>query len=223
MLFHQQRSAILVFAKAPVPGTVKTRLIPLLGEEKATELQAAMITNAVAMAARCQSHEIQLWCSPGTTHPLFRNLQSKYPISVHVQQGEDLGQRMHRAFVHALKDFDTAVLIGTDCPSLSVELLDRAFQVLHNDNDAVIVPAEDGGYVLIGLKKAAITIFSDIAWGTGQVYEQTTERFRHMRLAWETFDTLWDVDRPADIKRLVNERGGQWHPQLLSLLDSMKS
>jgi glycosyltransferase A (GT-A) superfamily protein (DUF2064 family) len=73
------------------------------------------------------------------------------------------------------------------------------------------------------LKKAAMNMFYDIAWGTGQVYEQTTERFRHMRLAWETFDTLWDVDRPADIKRLVNERGGQWHPQLLSLLDSMKS
>jgi hypothetical protein len=213
-----------VFAKAPLPGNVKTRLIPLLGKEKAAQLQAAMITNMVALAARYQHCQIQLWCAPDTSHPLFVQLQNDYPISLHVQQGDDLGLRMHQAFVHALRDVDAAVVIGTDCPCISVELLDQSFQALNRDYDAVIAPAEDGGYVLLGLKKAALEIFSEIDWGTGQVYGQTIKRFRQLNLTWESLPTQWDVDRVEDLKRLAyeKERGCQWHPQLESLVGELK-
>jgi rSAM/selenodomain-associated transferase 1 len=218
-----QRSALLVFAKAPIPGNVKTRLVPLLGKEKAAQLQAAMITNIVTVAARYQQCQIQLWCAPDTFHPLFVQLQNDYPISLHVQQGDDLGLRMHQAIVHALRDADTAVVVGTDCPGITVELLGQAFQALNRDNDAVIAPAEDGGYVLLGLKKAAFEIFSEIDWGTDKVYGQTIKRFRQLNLTWESLHTQRDVDRVEDLKRLINEKGCQWHPQLASLVDGLKS
>lgn len=219
-----QRYAILVFAKAPIPGNVKSRLVPLLGKEKAAQLQASMIRNIVSVATRYQQCHVQLWCAPNTSHPLFVQLQNDYPISLHVQQGDDLGLRMHLAFVHALRDADTAVVIGTDCPAITVGLLDQAFQALNRDNDAVIAPAEDGGYVLLGLKKATLEIFSAMEWGTSQVYIQTIDRFEQLNLTWESLPTQWDVDRVEDIRRLVyeKERGCQWHSQLESLVGELK-
>jgi rSAM/selenodomain-associated transferase 1 len=223
MSIRPWRSTILVFAKAPVPGMAKTRLIPQLGKEKAAEIHAAMVTHSVALAAQLSNHHVQLWCAPNATHPLFLQLQKEYSVSLYIQQGKDLGQRMHYAFEQALKEFDAAIIIGTDCPTLSVTLLDQAFQVLRNNIDAIVAPADDGGYVLLGLKKADAGIFSDINWGTGEVYQQTIKRFQQLQLSWEPLATQWDVDRPEDVQRLANEISQfNWHPDLRQIIEKLQ-
>jgi rSAM/selenodomain-associated transferase 1 len=211
-----------VFAKAPVPGTVKTRLIPEIGKNKAADLHAAMVTRSVALAAQNANFQVQLWCAPDTTHPLFARLQEDYPITLHIQKGQDLGQRMQYAFEQTLKDFDVALIVGTDCPTLTVALLNQAFQALCEDKDAVIVPAEDGGYVLLGLKKVYSELFTQIAWGTDQVYPQTQQRLHRLQLAWQSLDTQWDLDRPQDLKRLASEMSRlDWHPGLRNVVENL--
>ncbi len=206
-----------------MPGTVKTRLIPQLGQILAAELHAAMVCHSVAMAAQYKQHEIQLWCAPHTSHPLFLQLQKNFPISLHVQNGEGLGQRMRNAFEQALKDFDAAVIIGTDCPSITAGLLDQAFYSLYKDKDAVIAPAEDGGYVLLGLRKVFRELFREIAWVTDQVYPQTRHRFEQLQLSWQPLDMQWDVDRPEDLERLVNDESRfGWHSELQLVIKKLQ-
>lgn len=209
------RSVTLIFAKAPMPGTVKTRLISKLGQELSADLHAAMVSHSVSVAAQYPNHEIQLWCAPNASHSLFRQLQKNYPVSLHVQNGDDLGQRMRYAFEQALKDFDVAIIIGTDCPGITAALLDKAYHALYADKDAVIAPAEDGGYILLGLRKVYSDLFSEIAWGTDQVYTETQHRLEQLRLSWQSLDMQWDVDRPEDLERLVNDKSRfKWHPDL---------
>lgn len=222
MSSRPRRSALLVFAKAPEPGTVKTRLIPLLGKETAAKLYSALLVNCIAMATQWQNQGIQLWCFPDGTHPWFTRLQKNFPLTLHTQVGNDLGQRMHYAFQQALKDFDAAVIIGSDCPTINAALLDQAFQALYAGKDAVIAPAEDGGYVLMGLKKPVWTLFSDIHWGTGQVFEQTQQRLQQLQLSWQALDVQWDVDRPVDLERLIGESRYQWQAELRSVINTVK-
>lgn len=217
------RSAIILFAKAPVPGAVKTRLIPAIGKHNAAALYAAMVTHGVALAAQNANYHVQLWCTPDTTHPLFNNLRKIYPLTLHVQKGHDLGQRMQYAFEKTLKEFDAALIVGTDCPTITVELLDQAFQALYKDKDAVIAPAVDGGYVLLGLKKVSAELFTRIAWGTDQVFAQTQQRLNRLPLTWQSLDTQWDVDRPEDLQRLAREKSrNTWHQDLRDVVENLQ-
>ncbi len=217
------QSAIIVFAKAPVPGKVKTRLIPKIGQKKAADLHAAMVMHIVALATRSANRQVQLWCAPDATHPLFVQLQENYPVTLHIQKGEDLGRRMQHAFEQTLKNFDAALVVGTDCPAITVALMDQAFQVLCEDKDAVIAPAEDGGYVLLGLKTVYSELFTDIAWGTDQVYSQTQQRLNRLHLAWQPLEKQWDVDRPGDLQRLVREISRiDWHPDLRKVVEDLQ-
>ena len=214
------KSSILVFAKTPDPGLVKTRLIPFIGKQKAAELHSAMVVQSVSIAALSQNQhrDLQLWCAPNTSHPLFYRLQRDYALSLNQQLGDDLGIRMYQAFYQALMDHDQVVIIGTDCPSLTAELIEQAFHAL-TTNDAVIVPAEDGGYVLLGLKKASLELFTGITWGTDHVYTQTVERFQQLGLTWEELPWQWDVDRPVDLERLVRVyHHSNLHPDLWSVI-----
>ena len=222
MSIQTGQSAILVFAKAPVPGTVKTRLIPKISKQKAADLHAAMVTHSVALATQLSNHQTQLWCAPDTIHPLFEQLQKTYPITLRVQKGRDLGERMQYAFEQSLKDFDAVVIIGTDCSTMTVALLDQAFKLLYRDKDAVIAPAEDGGYVLLGLKKVCAELFTHIDWGTEQVYAQTQQRLNRLQLNWQALDTQWDVDRPEDLERLTGETmRSHWHTDLHRIVESI--
>jgi hypothetical protein len=100
--------------------------------------------------------------------------------------------------------------------------LNQAFQALCEDKDAVIVPAEDGGYVLLGLKKVYSELFTQIAWGTDQVYPQTQQRLHRLQLAWQSLDTQWDLDRPQDLKRLASEMSRlDWHPGLRNVVENL--
>lgn len=194
--------AILVFAKAPVAGYAKTRLIPLLGAEGAARAQTQLLRHCLATAAAAAPRQLQLWCDPDTAHPALQAAAATFGASLQIQQGADLGARMAHGFGVALAEVPTAICIGTDCPALTVEHLRQAAAQLRDGCAAVLVPAEDGGYALIGLRRPVPDIFNGIEWGSDRVLAQTRERLRVCGLRWGELETLWDVDRPADWLRL---------------------
>lgn len=194
-------TCVMVFARAPVPGQCKTRLIPALGTQGAAQLHERLVRRALAAACESQPASVELWCTPDASHPFFTACARDYPIGLQVQQGGDLGERMHAAFAHALNSHQRAVLIGADIPGIDAAYLRDAVTALDHA-PAVFGPAEDGGYVLVGLKKADGKLFRNIDWGGPQVMAQTRERAAH--LGWQVAElgTLWDLDRPEDLARL---------------------
>jgi glycosyltransferase A (GT-A) superfamily protein (DUF2064 family) len=111
---------------------------------------------------------------------------------------------MFNAFSNALTHFKAAVIIGCDCPSLTTEDLDLALAYLGQDADCVLAPAEDGGYVLIGLTRQQASLFEEMPWGTGQVMTQTLARLQEQKVNYRLLKTQWDVDTVADLKRYKN-------------------
>ena len=190
---------IIVFAKAPVPGHAKTRLIPRLGAWGAARLQARLTVAALrtARAARCGAVELH-----GTARHSFFKGKARFRL----QRGADLGERMHRAIARGLRRHRAVILIGADCPALRPADLRRAARLLAGACDAVLAPAEDGGYALIALKRVSPRLFEGVAWGGAAVYAQTVERLEGLRYRWRALRTVWDVDRPADLERLGSVR-----------------
>ncbi len=192
---------VAVFAKAPVAGTVKTRLIPALGARGAARLQRALTRRALRTAVDARLGPVTLWCAPDARHRFFRALQRAAGVDCRAQPDGDLGQRMHAAFRwHCARG--PVLLIGTDCPALTVADLHAAARALRGGVDAVFLPAEDGGYVLIGLQQPRPSLFEGVPWGTAGVMEQTRARLRAAGITWREPATLWDVDVPADLPRL---------------------
>lgn len=194
---------MLVFARAPQPGTVKTRLIPVLGAQGAAALHARLVEHTLATVCAAHAGALELHCAPNATDPFFQLCGSKYGVALATQGSGDLGARMHCAFAGALATATRGILIGTDCPALTAQHLRQAQLALADGNDAVFVPAEDGGYALIGLARNDARLFEGIPWGGAQVMAQTRERLRSLHWRWHELDTLWDIDRPADYRRLV--------------------
>lgn len=188
---------IVIFAKAPVPGKAKTRLIPALGAEGAAQLARTMLFETVAHCVAAGLTEPELCASPLPDDPEWRGL---LPGGVRLSdQGKgDLGERLARAAERVIATGEQVLLIGTDCPALSAERLGAAAErlVIH---DAMIHPAEDGGYVLLGLRRYDPMLFSGIAWSTGTVAADTIARIE--ALGWSLFvgETLRDIDEPADL------------------------
>ena len=188
-----------MFAKAPRPGAVKTRLVPLLGEAAAARLHAALATRAVEVALASRVGPVELWCAPDEDDPLFRSLAS-LGAALHRQPDGDLGTRMGHACTAAFERSRAVILLGADCPALQPGDLRDAADALR-EHDAVVAPAEDGGYVLLGLARDA-PVFDAMPWGSAQVMARTRERLRGAGRTWRELRTLWDVDRPEDYARL---------------------
>jgi uncharacterized protein len=196
---------IIVFARAPVPGRAKTRLIPLLGPDGAAALQESMTRHGLAVGLKAGLGPVELWTADHPNHPFFRRCRRELGIGVHRQPEGDLGQRMAVAFEEALRRAPWALLTGTDCPCLKEADLQRAAEALVQGKEAVLAPAEDGGYVLLGLRRFNRALFEGIAWGSAQVLEETRSRLRALGWGWHEIRTCWDVDRPEDVGRLRRE------------------
>ena len=192
---------VAVFAKAPVPGEVKTRLIPLLGAQDAAELHATLVRRALAVAREAAIGPLSLWCMPETGHPFFAACAEEFGATLQEQRGGHLGERMARAFERLLAA-GPALLVGADCPSLSAADLHAAATSLAT-HDAVLQPAEDGGYVLVGLAKAVPGLFEGIHWGEANVMRDSRVRLRTACATWREMPVRWDVDRPEDYRRLL--------------------
>jgi rSAM/selenodomain-associated transferase 1 len=195
--------AVLIFAKAPQPGRVKTRLIPRLGEQGATQLYTALLKREVEWIAKDTPYAIELWTTPDSDHPLFLELAERYPVKIRPQCGADLGMRMGHAAQEALGRHSRVALLGVDCPVLNASHLDRTFRWLEEGMDAVLGPAEDGGYVLLGLKRWHPLLFQGHAWGGDDVAATTREALRQIGWQWRELPTLWDLDRPDDFARFL--------------------
>lgn len=194
--------AVLVMAKAPLPGLAKTRLIPALGAAGAAALAARMLRHTLDEALAAGLGPVTLCAAPQASHPAFAEIAREGRITMADQGDGDLGARMQRALERALTAHAGALLIGTDAPALDAVVL-RAAHAALTAHDAVLVPAHDGGYVLIGLRGMAPRLFEGMPWSTPQVLALTRERLRESGLSWAELPALHDIDEPVDLVHLA--------------------
>ncbi len=199
-------TVILVFAKAPVEGSVNTRLIPDIGVQAATKLQHDLIHQRLQILTQKNICSVVLMCAPDTLHECFLHCQQQYPITVKQQTGADLGVRMLNAAVEALEQYKYCIIIGTDAPTLDVDAIKQAIEKLKTGLSVVFVPAEDGGYVLVGLQQAYNFLFQRISWGSAEVMQQSRELLMANHIAFAELDTCWDIDRIDDYQRYLDLR-----------------
>lgn len=189
---------LIIFAKAPVAGAVKTRLVPALGAAGAARLHERLVDRALATACAAGLGPVALACAPDGSHPFFASRAARFEVSLIEQGPGDLGERMHRALVAGLP----ALIIGADCPAMTPEYLREAAAALTAGVDAVFGPAEDGGYVLVAARRVRPEVFAQIGWGGPDVMEEQRARLRAFGWRWSELAPLWDVDRPRDLARL---------------------
>jgi uncharacterized protein len=194
--------AIAIMAKAPIPGTVKTRLIPSIGAHAAAVLQERLTERAITTALAANIGPVTLWCAPDIKHASFLNLVMRLRVTLKPQPEGDLGARMLAAVAASS---GPTLVIGTDCPALTDVHLRGAARALQEGAEVVLIPAEDGGYVLIGARAAHPQLFSGISWGTATVLAETRARIIALRLALAELPPLWDVDTESDLARLERE------------------
>ncbi|MCG6940895.1 MAG: TIGR04282 family arsenosugar biosynthesis glycosyltransferase [Thiohalocapsa sp.] len=192
---------LLVFTRAPVPGQVKTRLIPALGADAAADLHRRLTEQCLRQLCAPPLVPMELWVTPDAGHPFFTALAKRWPLTLQVQQGRDLGERLHHAARAALTRADAVILLGTDCPALDRAYLVRAIARLAGA-DAVLGPAHDGGYVLLGLRRTDPSLFEGIPWGGDRVAAVTRSRLGGLGWRWSELPALPDIDRPEDLVHL---------------------
>lgn len=189
---------LVIMAKAPLAGQVKTRLVPALGAQGAAQLAQRMLTRTVtaALAARGEHiHGVTICASPDSQDPAWSSLGLPSDLNWSAQGDGDLGQRMARAVQSVLSKKEHVLLIGTDLPQLSSELMQSAAKALLT-HEACLLPTADGGYGLLGLR-AWQAVFDDMPWSTPEVCDMTLERLTHTSV-W-VGPTLHDIDEPADL------------------------
>lgn len=201
-------AAVSVMAKAPVPGLAKTRLAPLLGLAGAARAQRHLLHHTLGTLRAASLGPLTLWCAPDDGHRVFGALRRACGVATATQPAGDLGQRMaHAMRMHFARSALPWIVVGTDAPALTPGVLQQVADALQT-HDAALVPAEDGGYVLLGLRRRSDAVFQRIDWSTAQVARQTRERLRDAGLSvWEG-PMLWDVDEPADWRRWQRVRDG---------------
>jgi uncharacterized protein len=193
---------IAVFAKAPIAGFAKTRLIPELGPDGAATLQGRMIERTIITALAAKIGPVSIWCTPNCEHSLFAHLAATASVELHSQLGDDLGARMLNAF-EVLTPAYPIMVIGTDCPILETSHLIDCANSLRDGVDAVFLPTDDGGYALVGAAAPLPALFIDMPWGTDRVMQETRLRARQMGLRICEPARVWDIDTPADFARAL--------------------
>jgi rSAM/selenodomain-associated transferase 1 len=200
---------IAVFAKPLVPGEVKTRLIPSVGAKGAADIQRSILWNTLTAAREVAGRQVSIWVAGDPDHPTLQAYRDAFALKVRVQQGRGLGTRMHSAMATLLREHARVLLVGCDCPVLSAQnVLESAAKLDDAGTDAVFIPVEDGGYVLVGLaprpggqKIALDAVFNGISWSTDRVMAQTRAQLAMAGLDWVEQPMLWDIDRPEDVRR----------------------
>lgn len=209
--FKYPNSEILVFAKAPVAGKVKTRLIPDIGPEKANSLYQLMLEQTINTAVSSGLCRVTLVCTPDSSHPFFQYLANRYHIGLAAQQGADLGERMFNAASCSLRNAKNVILIGSDCLQMTATQLEEALcNLLQDENEIVITPAQDGGYVLLGLRRIDRDLFKGVEWGSSRVMNQTRNALQQLNWKWQQMAPLKDLDTIEDIYDIVTNEH-QYH------------
>ncbi len=201
------RGCIIQFAKRPTKGQVKTRLATSIGEERALLLHKKLMTSVTQICCEAELCPVQLWLSEVAEKDDFLDdLSKKYPIDIRVQWGDTLGDRMRNAINKALQHYEFVIVIGSDSPEIDAGYLEQAAAKMADagaDSSLALGPAEDGGYVLIGMRKPEARLFSGIEWGSARVLKQTKAIANKIGWSVQELPILWDVDREVDYRRLI--------------------
>jgi len=203
----KRANKLLVFTKAPIMGEVKTRLQPDYSVEQSLLIHKRLILNTLELTKELTEFDVGLYCAPDRNSLFFLDCENNFPITLSNQEGADLGERMAFALSVALQTNEKVIVIGTDCPDINKDYIIQAFEAL-NENDAVIGPAADGGYVLLGLRKFSHDLFTDISWSSDIVLEQTLKVLNDLSWTYQELGIMHDLDRPEDLhrhKNLLNE------------------
>jgi rSAM/selenodomain-associated transferase 1 len=196
------RGCIVVMVKAPCLGAVKTRMQPALSPAQSLALHRELANDIIQQLQDWQLAPVILQISD--QHEFFDH----FTVPKHLQCGDDLGARMAHAAQQALNDVDWVILVGADCPFLDKDYLISAMQYLHDGVQAVIGPASDGGYVLLGLHAVNDNLFTYVPWGTDTVFTVTMARLDGLAWSWQSLPIRDDIDRVEDLKKLID------HPRL---------
>jgi uncharacterized protein len=202
------RSALIIFAKAPIPGQVKTRLCPPLTPDEAATLHGSFVLDTLERSKTAITTfklplDRYVSCAPSSAHVFFRILEERHGVTLIDQVGGDIGARMDHSFGSLFsKGYRLVLLIGTDVPSLPLEHYRQALTVL-GSHDLVLGPALDGGYFLIGLKRPAPELFTGIPWSTDRVLPLTQEKAAALGLKTALLPPWRDVDTIEDVQALI--------------------
>ena len=206
-MYRYPHAVLLIFCKTPQLGQVKTRLMPELSAEEALAAHLELSRRTLRLATTNHLCPVELWCAPTFEHPFFAEAARDYGVHRRQQQGRDLGERMHHALSTSLRNYSCAVLIGTDCPSLTEQDIEAAITALDHDANVVFAPAEDGGYVLVGLNRPQPELFADMPWGTSAVMKITRARLNELGRQYVELAAQWDVDNADDYARYRQQAG----------------
>lgn len=194
----RKSNKLLVFTKSPVLGEVKTRLQPDYSQEQSLKLHKKMMLDTLALSEKLSHIDTELCCNPNRNTLFFLDCENQFPVTLSDQLGDDLGERMAYSLSVALQTYEKVIVIGTDCPAIDDAYIEQALQAL-DDVDAVIGPAADGGYVLLGLRKFSIDLFTDFSWGSNTVLAQTRKVLSDLSWSSHELGIMHDIDRPEDL------------------------
>lgn len=196
-------AALIVFAKVPRPGAVKTRLTPVLTPEEAARLYEAFLRDALAQY-RALDVDVRLYLGPpfGEAHHAL----APEGVTIHAQVGEGLGQRMENAFADTLEaGYETACVIGTDHPTLPTVFIRQAFRSLKRPQSLCIGPSDDGGYYLLGMHGFYPQVFANMTYSHPRVFADTLARTDRIDASLTVLPHWYDVDTPATLRRMLDD------------------
>lgn len=198
------KRAVIIMAKVPRAGNVKTRLQPFLSAEQCVSLSEAFLEDAINKAKRI-SEKLIIAFSPADERGYFDKFGDENLILIE-QKGADLGEKMFKAFQFALsQSLDSAVMIGTDSPTFPVDYIEQAFEFLELETDAVLGKTSDGGFYLIGLRKLNKKIFENVAWSSNKAFEQTYRNIMNLNFHLREVPSWFDVDEKDDLLKLKEQ------------------
>jgi rSAM/selenodomain-associated transferase 1 len=201
MISTDTDTRLIIFAKTPKPGFAKTRLIPELGADGAAQLARQLLNHTISVARSTHFQAIELCITPWPPDPFFKTISMTENLALGCQSQGDLGQRMSAALSGHLEHAPKVLLIGTDAPGLTADMLHEASSLL-NTHDAAFIPALDGGYAMIGLRKYHPLLFSTIPWSTASVMPATRTALQNAGFSWAELAPLADIDEPKDLVHL---------------------
>ena len=190
---------IVQFARAPVKGVVKTRMQPYLNPEESLKLHESLVTMCCKRLIASELAAVHLWVDGQLNHPLFLSCLDSGVSSIKLQHGSNLGEKMFDCFTHTLRDHESVVLVGSDCPAIDNRYLRDAFQALESA-PLVFGPAFDGGYVLLGATEVRAELFENIDWGGSDVLTSSLRAAKRLGLEVSLLKILRDIDRPSDLE-----------------------
>lgn len=204
-------SLVVQFAKWPEAGKVKTRLAANIGYEKARDVHIQLMTHVLANISNSPDWDVVLSLSETEAlwpHELLpvQKLLAAHKVQQAIQNKGSLGDKLASTFDHYSTKHDKVIIVGSDCPTITPDYIQSALSAL-DQSDVVLGPAEDGGYVLVGVKASHTGLFDNVEWGTEKVLEQTTLNIERLGLRCQLLEQAWDVDTLIDYQRFQEVYG----------------